>query len=337
MAFQFVCSTAITGQNIEHGSPYKRMKGRRDSKSTSKHSLGADDFKRIKGIGPAAAQKLHSAGVITFAQLADLSPSDLASLIPGLSTKRVAREGWTRQARKLTPKPARVKPGAAATGMTGHQFYATFTIELLLDEHRFVRRTRAVHIQTGDEATWAGWEGARLNSFLAERAGLVSQAAVPAPNSRAAAPPAFVETDKPSSEEQAERLAATEPTVLESKTDLQIKIGEMWLDEISAKQPLDGLPPVKHLRARIDLQLSSIPVVRSPRCFAQVLACELTNGQTAILAAGQRSLNFNSTDQQVTLEFLLPEVGRYQLLGVLLFPEDNFVGVTLGPSLTVTL
>jgi hypothetical protein len=46
------------------------------------------------------------------------------------------------------------------------QQYSTFVVELLLDEHRHVRRTRVVHIQTGIERKWAGWEEERLLAFL---------------------------------------------------------------------------------------------------------------------------------------------------------------------------
>ena len=44
--------------------------------------------------------------------------------------------------------------------------YATFVIELLLDEHGNVRRTRVVHVQTGTEQKWAGWDEERLLSFI---------------------------------------------------------------------------------------------------------------------------------------------------------------------------
>lgn len=40
--------------------------------------------------------------------------------------------------------------------------YATFVVELLLDEHGDVRRTRTVHVQTGAEQSWPGWDEQRL-------------------------------------------------------------------------------------------------------------------------------------------------------------------------------
>ncbi len=50
--------------------------------------------------------------------------------------------------------------------LANRQPYSTFVVELLLDEHRVVRRTRIVHIQTGNEQAWAGWDEERLLAFL---------------------------------------------------------------------------------------------------------------------------------------------------------------------------
>jgi hypothetical protein len=49
--------------------------------------------------------------------------------------------------------------------MDGQQ-YATFVVELLLDKHRDVRRTRIVHVQTAAEERWAGWDKERLLHFI---------------------------------------------------------------------------------------------------------------------------------------------------------------------------
>jgi hypothetical protein len=44
--------------------------------------------------------------------------------------------------------------------------YVTFVVEFLLAEHGDIRRTRVVHIQTGTEQKWAGWDEERLLSFI---------------------------------------------------------------------------------------------------------------------------------------------------------------------------
>lgn len=46
------------------------------------------------------------------------------------------------------------------------QQYETFVVELLVDEQRAVRRTRMVHVQTGTEERWAGWDEERLVRFV---------------------------------------------------------------------------------------------------------------------------------------------------------------------------
>ena len=46
------------------------------------------------------------------------------------------------------------------------QGYETFVVELLVDEHRAVRRTRVVHVQSGAEQRWAGWDRERLLRFV---------------------------------------------------------------------------------------------------------------------------------------------------------------------------
>jgi hypothetical protein len=66
---------------------------------------------------------------------------------------------------------AETEPIAEPTGEGDErQRYATFTLEFLLDEESQTRRTRVVHIQSGNEQTWAGWQEGRLINFLTRRA-----------------------------------------------------------------------------------------------------------------------------------------------------------------------
>jgi hypothetical protein len=48
----------------------------------------------------------------------------------------------------------------------GQQPYETFVVELLMDEQRQVRRSRVVHVQTGAEEQWPGWDEERLLRFV---------------------------------------------------------------------------------------------------------------------------------------------------------------------------
>lgn len=54
------------------------------------------------------------------------------------------------------------------------QYYQTFIVELLMDERGTVRRTRVVHVPTGAEERWAGWDEMRLLQFVVSHAGLPS-------------------------------------------------------------------------------------------------------------------------------------------------------------------
>jgi len=128
----------------------------------------ADDFKLIGGIGLALAGRLHDAGIRTFAQMASLSPARLAARVSGLSAKQIARQGWIGQARKLARKKPRPKSQRKETATpTIRQHYENFTIEFLLDEKNEARRTRVLHVQSGDADTWAGWVSEQLIDFLA--------------------------------------------------------------------------------------------------------------------------------------------------------------------------
>ena len=126
-----------------------------------------DDFKQIKGIGPATERRLHEAGIHTYEQLASTEADALAKIgagLVGMSPERVIQEDWRGQAQELAQKHS-----PSANG----QHYATFTVELLLDQDNGVRRTRVVHVQDdAHKETWAGWEDQRLVQFITGHAGL---------------------------------------------------------------------------------------------------------------------------------------------------------------------
>jgi hypothetical protein len=137
-------------------------------------SKGADDFRLINGIGPAVESRLHSAGILTFAQLAALSPDDIAALVvglTGLSAERIVKQDWIGQARELAAEMA-PEPQPDEATPADRQHYATFTVELLLDEDNNVRRTRITHVQSGVEDTWVEWQEVRLVDFFVQRAAL---------------------------------------------------------------------------------------------------------------------------------------------------------------------
>lgn len=127
-----------------------------------------DDFKRIKGIGPATERRLHNAGILTYTQLAASTPDQLVALLDGLvgmSAERVVQENWAGHATALAQQETAV-PG------NGHH-YASFTVELLLDQQNEVRRTRVVHVQQEQhKASWAGWQASKVTAFISKHAEL---------------------------------------------------------------------------------------------------------------------------------------------------------------------
>lgn len=151
---------------------------------------GADDFKLIRGIGQNVESRLHNAGIHSFAQFAALSPDEVAELLAdlvGMSSERIAKQDWIGQAQALALKREQVLAETQNDDATliGRQHYATFTVELLLDEDNNVRRTRVVHIQTKEEDKWASWEEARLLDFLIRRAALRLPSTAAAPPTEA--------------------------------------------------------------------------------------------------------------------------------------------------------
>ena len=136
------------------------------------------DFRVLRGVGPAVERRLREAGIVSYEQLAARSPAELADILAGLvgmTPERIRQYDWASQCARLAAQPA--NDAAAAPRMR----YATFTIELLLDEAQHARRTRVTHVQSGGEQSWAGWDSARLAELIAEVAGLQAETPAPAP------------------------------------------------------------------------------------------------------------------------------------------------------------
>jgi hypothetical protein len=142
-------------------------------------SSGVDDLKRIRGIGPAIAQRLQTAGVVSFAQLAALSPAEVVQRIGNVSARRIIHEKWIGQARRLAAQRKSNRRRRKPAHVSERLHYATFTVELLLDEENVVHHSKVVHIQSGGEGTWADWSEAKLVSFFVEHAGLPAQQTPP--------------------------------------------------------------------------------------------------------------------------------------------------------------
>jgi hypothetical protein len=154
-------------------------------------AAGADDLTRIRGIGPAVAHRLNAAGVATYDEIAARSAAELSALVglAGLSAEQIAKKDWVGQAQALAAERSTI-PGdelfdleplavEAEWAPVNRQHYATFMVELLLDEENEVRRTRVAHVQGGAEDSWRGWRAEQLLAFFTQSAQLQGPVAKP--------------------------------------------------------------------------------------------------------------------------------------------------------------
>lgn len=134
---------------------------------TKKNPTGADDFQAIHGIGPGIEKRLYQAGIFTYTQLTGFSPEEIVESLGnmiGLTVEKINKQDWLGQAHEMALKKEESYARESNLGERLH--YATFTVEVLLNEENAVRRTSVKHVQSLAEKTWAGWDSARLVGFL---------------------------------------------------------------------------------------------------------------------------------------------------------------------------
>ena len=139
------------------------------------------NLKQVRGIGARVEARLKGAGITTLERLARTPVNELAAVLEGLPGKfdadRITREEWLPQAAALAVAPS---AEAEPAKVVRHNF----TVEVRLDmAGRDIVSSKIVHVQTGDEATWAGWEPERLVAFIEDRAGTRAAGATIEPES----------------------------------------------------------------------------------------------------------------------------------------------------------
>ena len=290
------------------------------------------DLQRIKGIGPGIERSLHRVGIRTFSQLAALTPEDVVRLLgapTGLSAQRIAKQDWIGTAKELAAEeeePAGVG-GPEWEAPPDRQQYATFTVELLLDENGEVRRTRVVHVQRQDEEggkdSWPGWEGGRLVRYFVEHAALQQMS------------PPLIGDVGPGGVEPPARTGPSpdEPVVEVSNLAFE------QLTDAEASDAEEGAGGRERISARVDFRLSgagAAPITAAGRSyFVNVLAYTITTDETTVLAASEGQLRPGVFEYTTTMVFAPPKIGRYQLLGTVVVAEHNSPGVAIGPRLRV--
>jgi hypothetical protein len=296
------------------------------SESTDDFLAHADDFTRIPGIGPVIQQQLYEAGILRYTQLAALTAEQIAQLVanlPLLSAERIARQNWPAQARALAAQSGPDEHGAADSRLR----YATFSVELLLDHLSRVYRTRVVHLQDGDESGWAGWDQARMIDFLSRHATLDSAATT----ADAAVAPASEYAELPEPPQGRSAIATQE--------GLWLEIGEIRLGETTPTVQPGEAADTTRAHALLDFRLNGARAAEAHAetlpFTAALLAYPLAGEQVLILATRRDQLSSNHSDHELSFEFELPEQGRYQLVGTIVFADAGVVGSVLGPVLRI--
>jgi hypothetical protein len=153
------------------------------------NSRGQGDLTKIKGIGRQIEARLKGVGITTLGQLARTPVNEIEAALKalggGYDTDRITREGWLPQAAALAAGATDAMWEAEPAERVTHNF----TVEVHLDvATREIVSSKVVHIQTGDEAIWGGWDGQRVITFIEDRSG--AQRSVPAASPDGQASPA---------------------------------------------------------------------------------------------------------------------------------------------------
>ena len=161
-------------------------------------------------------------------------------------------------------------------------------------------QTRAYHEEADGRTVWPGIAGESLMTWMRERADLPAESHAPSPP---AAPEQQPPADRP----------------VEAPADdhgmLQLTIDQLSLEAALAEQQVGGAPI-------------------EPRLI-QILAHDLAQNHVVILALEWQQLQPELSEYSTALSFEPPPVGEYQIMALVLLPEQAVSATELGPVLTV--
>jgi hypothetical protein len=136
------------------------------------NSFDQEDLTQVKGIGPKIEARLKGAGITNLSQLARTPVNEIQAALEGLrggyDAGRITREGWLSEAAALAAVAADAQREAEPAERVRHHF--TVEVQLAVAS-REILSSKVVHVQTGDEATWGGWDGQRVIAFMEDRSG----------------------------------------------------------------------------------------------------------------------------------------------------------------------
>lgn len=136
--------------------------------ASARQEQHVDDLTQIHGVSQAMEHKLNQAGIFTFAQLAGMSTEKLTVLFSHM-------RGWSAEKEKdLIIQAQELMETKAMAGdppsNDNTQYLAQFSVDLLLDNQKRVRRTHIIHAQSGTPDSWAEWNQDRLADFILKNA-----------------------------------------------------------------------------------------------------------------------------------------------------------------------
>ena len=125
----------------------------------------------------------------------------------------------------------------------------------------------------------------------------------------------------------------------EPQASLRLDVGAMSLEDAGFGLQDGEEEPRKHMRVLFDFHLSGQLAQQFAYTglpyYVQLMAWDLVSGQATVLATDQSNLTSGLVTYPALLQFPLPELGRYRLVGLILLPDIDKVGVTLGDILNV--
>jgi len=282
---------------------------------------------QIKGVGPRTAARLRDSGIKTFDQLSTLKSEEIASRVPGISSKRVDRENWVRQAQRLAQKQNPMQADTKILKSDIHQHYATFTIELLLNKDNSIRRTRVTEVQTNVQESWADWSESKLMDFISRSACLSAPARKVTTHSGVISHSESLPLPKDVAISVPAQNIEPEITIPESKASL---VGRLQVYELTTTFPHSDTPQTiaqanKPFNVHLELDLREVKFVPFLRLLYTVTVWAKRFGMATRHIVGEKSGMFIPIERiPCDVEAVIPSPGRYRLEAIItLISEGN--------------
>lgn len=288
-----------------------------------------DNLKLIKGVGTAAETRLRKAGIHSYASLASQTPETLGNLLGFPSTRLNTLQGWIQEARHFTSKPSRrQREKRPPTSISNRQRYATFTLEILLDNSNRVRRTQVVHVQSGEENHWPAWDDIRLVDYIVQKANIYHPSQPKTLKNR-------TNTKTVSTKNKTDGMEFITPPTKEQN---QSQAGDMQTLSVSISE-VTLSPQASELHEQCSFGLSGSKAVEittnQSRFVLEVLAFNLLSSQAEILTICEGMLQPDQLEYSMSMVLPPPKIGRYLLETIVLIPEADAITIQRGPLLTM--